>query len=364
MTLNSVENDDSGVRIAVRDRPTADARMLWPSVGEYGVYDEIMYWIMSNDVSRTSLYEDAIRALAPGKVVLDIGTGADMNWALAAARAGATRVYAIEELDSTFEEAKQRLAELPERDRVVLVNGASGGVDLPERVDLCVSEIIGTIGSSEGVNAALEDARARFSKPDGRMIPHRCVTRVAAVRLPAALHAEPGFDRSTVDYVRQVFSVVGRPFDVRVCVAGLSEADLISDAGIFEDLCFDHMIRCEYEHRSNLRIQSGGRVDGLLCWIELQAASQGGTLDSLREEVSWLPVFFPLWYPGIEVAVGDSIDLICRTKRSSSGRNPDYRLEASVVRGDGRSFEVAFDSMFESGGFRETPFYQRLFPVI
>ena len=37
-----------------------------------------------------------VAARAPGRAVLDLGTGPDAVWALVAARAGASRVYAVE----------------------------------------------------------------------------------------------------------------------------------------------------------------------------------------------------------------------------------------------------------------------------
>ena len=49
------------------------------------------YRDMRNDLPRTRAYVDAITAHAPGRVVLDLGTGALALLAIAAARAGATQ---------------------------------------------------------------------------------------------------------------------------------------------------------------------------------------------------------------------------------------------------------------------------------
>jgi hypothetical protein len=61
---------------------------LWPSVGEYRVYDEVLYYIMTSDRMKSAACSEAIRKHVAGKVALDIGTGADINWASACIQAG------------------------------------------------------------------------------------------------------------------------------------------------------------------------------------------------------------------------------------------------------------------------------------
>lgn len=350
--------------LAVLIQPSArDAPVLWPSLGEYGVYDELMYYLMTQDAVRTGLYEEALKDTVRGKVVLDIGTGEDLNWALEAVRAGATRVYALEEREAAFEIATARLAQRPEGQRIQLLNGHSRDIELPEKVDVCVSEIIGTIGSSEGAPAILRDAAERFLRPGGLMIPHTCITHVAGVILPDTLHAEPGFDSTTASYVNDIFHAVGRLFDVRVCVAGLNASHLLTTAGTFESLEFAAAGATEYRHVSTLQVHSGGRLDGLIAWIELQGSARGRTIDSLRDKTSWLPVFFPVWYPGVAVQPGDHITLTVGTTLSPNGVNPDYRLVTQLHRPRHDHLVRRFDSLFSQGGFRESEFYRRLFPA-
>jgi protein arginine N-methyltransferase 1 len=364
LATNRVRNEQFGVDILIRDRRAPfDDHIVWPSVGEYGVYDEFMYSLMTNDTVRSSLYEEAIQALVRGKVVLDIGTGRDMNWALSAARAGATKVYAVEQLESAFRGATELLAGLPERDRVILIPGISTEVELPERVDVCVSEIIGTIGSSEGVAASLQDARRRFMKAGGRMIPHACVTRIAGVKLPEPLHTEPGFDLFTLGYVHNVFKVVGKPFDLRVCVSGLGEDDLVTSVGTFEELSFAGAVATESVASSILQIAANTRLDGLLAWIELQCMEGGRRISSLGERTSWAPVFFPIWYPGVDVDSSDCIELTVHTSLSRNGVNPDYRIDAKLVRSDGSGRSSCFESLYLDSGFRRSAYYQQHFPT-
>src|SRR5262249_24162687 len=156
--------DESGYkRLVAYIVPVQDQPELWPSMGEYHVYDELLYYAMTRDEGRNQSYRAAINRAVNGKVVLDIGTGADAGLARFCVEGGAERVYAIEVSERAYDCARELVGNLGLADRVILIHGDSTQVQLPEKVDVCVSEIVGTIGSSEGVVSVLNDAR-RFLK--------------------------------------------------------------------------------------------------------------------------------------------------------------------------------------------------------
>src|SRR5262249_9422846 len=119
---------------------------LWPSVGEYGLYDPLLYWAMTNDHRRNRAYKAAIDRAVRGKVVLDLGTGADALLAQLCAEAGASRVYAVEINEEAFDRARRMINRLRLSDRVQVLRGDARSIDLPESVDVIVSELIGMIG--------------------------------------------------------------------------------------------------------------------------------------------------------------------------------------------------------------------------
>ena len=152
-------------------------------------WDELFHDLMLNDRLRMTAYERAIRhAVRPGMVVLDVGTGTGIlaRWAL---EAGAARVYGIEVNGRILEMAKRHMRQAGMADRFQPINALSYDVVLPERVELIISEIIGNIGDNEDCARILADARDRFLKPGGALLPERLSTYFVPVASPA-VHAQ------------------------------------------------------------------------------------------------------------------------------------------------------------------------------
>ena len=145
---------------------------------------------MLNDQARTSGYLEAIsQTVKPGDVVVDLGTGTGVL-AVAAALAGAKKVYAIEagQIGAT---AQKVFAANGVEDRITLVPGWSTKVELPEKADVLVSEILGNSPFGEKVLEYTLDARRRFLKPGARMIPFGLKIQAALVSLPSRLRDIP-----------------------------------------------------------------------------------------------------------------------------------------------------------------------------
>ncbi|HEX5870426.1 MAG TPA: 50S ribosomal protein L11 methyltransferase [Longimicrobium sp.] len=125
---------------------------------------------MLNDQPRTQRFLSAIaEVVRPGDVVVDLGTGTGIL-AMAAARAGARKVYAIE-AGPVGPVARKLFAANGLADRIELVEGYSTDIDLPERADVLVTETFGNSPLSEEVLEIVVDARKRLLKPDARVVP-------------------------------------------------------------------------------------------------------------------------------------------------------------------------------------------------
>lgn len=127
---------------------------------------------MLNDTTRTAGFLAAIREVVrPGDVVVDIGTGTGIL-AVAAARAGARHVYAIE-ASAIGKGARAVFEANGLADRITLLEGWSTQLTLPERADVLVSEIIGNDPLGESILEYTRDALQRLLKPGARLVPGR-----------------------------------------------------------------------------------------------------------------------------------------------------------------------------------------------
>lgn len=106
---------------------------------------------------------------ARDKVVVESGCGSGVL-ACFAAKAGATRVYAIEE-SNIIQIARCIAQRNGLDDRIIFVPGNSLRVALPERADLIYSELLGSDALGQDVLLYHCDALQRFLAPAGRMIP-------------------------------------------------------------------------------------------------------------------------------------------------------------------------------------------------
>jgi SAM-dependent methyltransferase len=135
------------------------------------------------DRPRIDAFRRAIHQIVvPGAVVADVGSGSGIL-GLLACEAGAGRVYSIE-ASGMIELARAIAARNGFANRIRFIQRQSGEVELPEPVDALVSDQIGHFGFEAGLFGFVTDARRRFLKPDGVMIPARVDLQIAPVADP------------------------------------------------------------------------------------------------------------------------------------------------------------------------------------
>jgi protein arginine N-methyltransferase 1 len=169
-------------------------------------------------------------------------------------------------------------------------------------------------------------------------------------------------------YVRQIFTAVGRPFDVRMCLAGpqddpeLRERTYLSDVADVEVLEFNGGLRPEGADRATLTVTRPGRLTGLALGVRLEVADGDAPIDSLTQPSNWLPVYAPLSDVGVAVNRGDRIEFTFTTRLSDDRIHPDYALEGELHRAGAPPARLRWRSAHHDEGFRASPFYRTLFP--
>lgn len=330
---------------------------LTPSLSEYLVYDDLLYRALTSDEKRNNVYKKVFQKLLKGKVVLDVGTGKDAILSRFCIEAGAKKVYAVEILEESYNKAKNKIQSLKLDDKIILVHGDITQIDLPEKVDYCISEIVGSIGGSEGASKLINDAR-RLLKDSKNMIPERSLTKIAGVHFPENSH-EFLFDKVSNHYVEKIFDQVGYNFDFRVCVENFPINNIITNEEAFEDLDFRENIPLETTHTIRLNFNKKSSISGFLVWLYLYV-DQENVIDSLESKYVWKPVYLPVFDNEVDVQVGDYIEMTIDRQLSENMINPDFLISGTLVTKDE---EISFDYKTgnHSNTYKGNTFYEKIF---
>ena len=338
-----------------------EATELWPSIAEFFVYDDLAYGAMAGDETRNAAYRAAFARHLPGRTVLEIGPGAEAVLSRMAIAAGARKVYAVEINPAVAEQARARLRAEGLAERVEVITGDITRVILPEACDVCISEIVGAIGGSEG-SAILIEASRRWLKDHKAQLPARSVTQLAGISL-AGLAAELAFPDAAAGYVERIFAQTGRRFDLRLCVKNMPAERILTAAGVLEDLDYRAPLAAEGQHDIRLEVTAPGSVDALLAWLHLIVDSEHPeeAVDILNSKGSWLPVVLPLSMPSPELQPGDAIVATVKRSLSENRLNPDFRIAGAFRRGDVTLGQFDCRAWHAAPGFRETPLHRAAF---
>ena len=143
----------------------------------YGLLSQQHY--MLQDSIRTSTYRNAIIGNSSDfkdKIVLDVGAGSGIL-SFFAAQAGAKRVYAVEA--SNVAEHAQNLAKSNNlSNQITVIAGKIEEIELPEKVDVIISEPMGFMLYNERMLETYLHAK-KWLKPDGKMFPSRGELHIA-----------------------------------------------------------------------------------------------------------------------------------------------------------------------------------------
>lgn len=288
---------------------------------------------MLDDRGRTEGFLAGIRrTVRPGDVVVDLGTGTGVL-ALAAARAGAARVYAIEA--SGIAAVARRLFQANRlADRITLVEGWSTRVTLPERADVLVSEIVGNEPFGEAVLEFFADARRRFLKAGARVVPRRLRVFGTPVTVPPAVVRSHGVTDATVARWRRWY---GFDFGPLVEAARRTPGHFyvnpwrartwptLTDPVPLVDVDLGRPRSARPQARRRIEAGRAGVLGGLLLHFELETGGATITTDpcQVRKDNCWLS---PVWLADTASSVRRGDPLVVAYSRGRHGSRASCRL--------------------------------------
>ncbi len=257
------------------------------------------------DKVKLARYEAAIaQVVEPGQTVMDLGCGSGLL-GLMALRAGAGQVLFVEE-GPIIEVARRAVDEAGFSDRTEYHNVNSFELSLAETVDVVVCDHIGYFGFDYSVLSLLEDARRRFLKPGGSLIPSKIDLELAPVESEDSrklvqrwrnddvhadfhwVHAPAANAKHGVDQTAE--NLLAKPADIASLVLGEPADDFLT-------------------WESSFNAARAGTLDGLLGWFDCTLADDIRMTNSptADEALDRPQAFFPLEEP-VEVAAGETIN--------------------------------------------------------
>lgn len=326
--------------------------------------EDILAWetdfhsLMLNDRIRMVAYEKAVKqTVKPGMIVLDLGTGTGIL-ALWALEAGASHVYGIDVNASILERAHQRIASAGYADRFTALNALSFEVDLSERVDLVMSEILGNLADNEDMTPIMADAQKRFLKPDGIMLPRKATAHLVPVCSP---HAHEQIRARRCRGVNTVYSLdalmekleISNPFNLYYDVI-LPRTSYLATPQQVAKFSFRGSDKAEYNVERSFVVTQPGIFTGFKGYFVAELAPgvgldiSGDNIKARQTSDCWKHCFLPIESP-IEVKTGDRIALRYQRYYPSNRQSPFRQCYAwsGTVQRAGRTIHRFAQSMGE-----------------
>lgn len=301
------------------------------------------YGDMIADRERFEGYRKAIsHTVHPQDVVLEIGCGPGV-FALLACQAGARKVYAIDS-EEIVDFARALAAANGFVDRMEFMQIDSRKLQLPERVDVIISDIRGSLPLFGPAIASLDDARQRFLAPGGRLVPQRDTLRAAVIE------AEDFYSMLTSPWVKSIPSLGLSPALSLILngsyTSQFDSSQLLTDSQTWGVL--DYSVGAKASLAANLDFVAirTGIAHGICLWFETELLRGIGYSSWPHSSKTVYGQMFLPWLEAVPVQPGqricvslhaDSVDdeYLWRweTKICGTGKDADRSFQQSTFQG-------------------------------
>lgn len=268
----------------------------------YGLID---YCAMVADPVRMDAYRRALeRAVRPGSVVLDVGTGIGV-FAVLARRLGARKVFAVEPGDVI--RLAERIAEdSGVADGIEFIQDMSTRITLPERADVMISDLRAVLPLFQYHIPSIVDARKRLLAPDAIQIPLRDTLWAAVAHAPDTYRklTRPWSDELGVD-MRATHPVLTQMS--RRVVA--TPDQLVTEPRRWTTLEYQTIESPHVRGTVEWTVTRPSAAHGILLWFDTVLAEGIGFSNAPGEaETIYGNEFFP-FTSEVDLEAGDSIEL-------------------------------------------------------
>jgi protein arginine N-methyltransferase 1 len=273
--------------------------------------------LIADRVRNYALYAALKAHIRPGETtVADIGAGTGLI-GLLASRLGAREVF-LYERDTVAGVAEAVLKRNRARN-CHLIPFASTEVDDPPRVDLVVSETLGNYALEEDIITTLNDARRRFLKPGGVIVPAAITQFVAPV-------TSERFERELAVWDGVGFGLDLSPAKImslnNAYVRALKPSELL-DSGrsaiAWDKLSFNSENRSSRKGEARWQPASSVTIRGFAVWWTAEL-SRGVVLSTGSDapRTHWEQLYLPLLEP-VSLLPGEALAVTIRSRSSPEG---------------------------------------------
>jgi protein arginine N-methyltransferase 1 len=273
------------------------------SLGSYGS--------MIADRVRVEAYAQALRkTVRNGSVVVEIGTGPGI-FAVLACQLGASRVYAIESSE-IIQVAREVAAANGCTDKIEFFEELSTQVTIPILADIILSDLRGVLPFYERNISAIVDARCRFLRAGGTLIPQKDTlwAAIAEVPKPYGELVDPWDDNPFGQDLSPARRLAVNSFQrVRV-----SPDQLLTGHQLWTTLDYGSVEDHDARGSLNWRVERAGIGHGILLWFDTELAAGIGFSNAPgAPEAIYASLFFP-WTEPVSLVPGQAVSVSLEAK--------------------------------------------------
>jgi protein arginine N-methyltransferase 1 len=261
---------------------------------------------MIADESRSAKYVQALReAVTNDSIVLDIGSGTGF-FSLLACQFGAKKVYSIEP-NPLIHLAKDFAAQNGYQDKIEFIQEISNNLELPEKADVLISDLRGSMPLASASLISTIDARKRLLKPDGIMIAQKDTLYFAPAQCESIY--EKNITRLLKEFNGINMSSAKRLITNQVLLAKGHQIELVASPQVFIELDYTTLEEISFASTLGWEVEQKGILHGLLSWF-VSELGYGLTVTNGPENPNTVygTPFLPFDEP-VEVEIGDKVEV-------------------------------------------------------